>query len=202
MEAVAFSVPAVTQLILAVANLKLALIYLLFYRVLEQRKGYPLLVAAFTLEMMFGFLGYFAAFKYVFFLLLIAALTAPGSFRGKRGVIALTAALAILVMGAFWSSIKDEYRSFLSGETGSQQAEITLSDRASKLLDSTTNFSWAQFDQGFQQMLGRISYIDYFAATIQTCSAGSSVCEWGALGRYDEAHLYAATFLSRQGTHR
>jgi hypothetical protein len=168
MQAVAFAIPGVTQLILAAANLKLALIFLLFYCVLEQRRGFPLLVAAFSLEMIVGFLGYFATFKNVFFLLFIAALTAPGSLKGKRGVIALTVTLAVLVFGVFWTSIKKDYRDFLSGESGSQQTDITFADRAGKLLDSSTNFSWEQFDQGFQQMLGRISYIDYFAATIQT----------------------------------
>jgi hypothetical protein len=57
MQAVAFAIPGLAQLILAVANLKLALIFLLFYSVLEQRRGYSLLVIAFTLEMAVGFLG-------------------------------------------------------------------------------------------------------------------------------------------------
>jgi hypothetical protein len=83
-------------------------------------------------------------------------------------VIALTVTLAVLVLGVFWTSIKKDYRDFLSGESSSQQTDITFAARAGKLLDSSTNFSWEQFDQGFQQMLGRISYIDYFAATIQT----------------------------------
>src|SRR4029077_5031240 len=125
----AFAIPGVTQLILAAANLKLALIFLLFYCVLEQRRGFPLLFVAFALEMMVGFLGYFATFKNVFFLLFIAALTAPGSLRGKRGVIALTVTLAVLVFGVFWTSIKKDYRDFLSGDSGSQQTDITFADR-------------------------------------------------------------------------
>ena len=168
MQAVAFSVPGVTQLILAVANLKLALIFLLFYSVLEQRKGYPLLVFAFTLEMIVGFLGFFAAFKNVFFLLLIAALTPMGSLRGKRGFIALVTILTVLVLGVFWTAIKKDYRDFLSEESGSQQTGLSFGDRATKLWDSTTNFSMEQFDSGFRDMLGRISYVDYFVATVQT----------------------------------
>ena len=168
MQAVAFAIPGVTQLILAVANLKLALIFLLFYCVLEQRRGYPLLVAAFMLEMIVGFLGYFANFKYVFFLLLIAALTASGSFRGKRGVIALITVMGVVALGIFWTAIKKDYRDFLTGESGSYQTEVSFGDRANKLWDSTTNFSMEQFDAGFRDMLGRISYVDYFVATIQT----------------------------------
>ncbi len=168
MQAVAFAIPGVTQLILAVANLKLALIFLLFYCVLEQRRGYPLLVAAFMLEMIVGFLGYFANFKYVFFLLLIAALTASGSFRGKRGVIALITVMGVVTLGIFWTAIKKDYRDFLTGESGSYQTELSFGDRANKLWDSTTNFSMEQFDAGFRDMLGRISYVDYFVATIQT----------------------------------
>jgi hypothetical protein len=168
MQAVAFAVPGVTQLILAVANLKLALIFLLFYCVLQQRKGYPLLVAAFSLELIVGFLGAFAVFKNVFFLLLLAALTPRGSLRGKQGFIALIAVLAVLVLGVFWTAIKKDYRDFLSGESGSKQEELSFGDKADKLWDSTTNFSMEQFDAGFRDMLGRISYTDYFVATLQT----------------------------------
>ena len=167
-QGVAFAVPGVTQLLLAIGNLKLVIIFLLFYCVLEQRQGYPLLAAAFGLEMIVGFLGAFALFKSVFFLLLMAALTPRGSLRGKRGVIALVSVLAVLVLGVFWTAIKMDYRNFLSGESGSKQGELTFMDRAEKMWDSTTNFSMEQFDEGFRDMLTRISYVDYFVATIQT----------------------------------
>ena len=57
---------------------------------------------------------------------------------------------------------------FLSGGTDSQQAELNFGDKASKLWDSTTNFSMEQFDAGVRDMLTRISYVDYFVATLQT----------------------------------
>ena len=59
-----------------------------------------------------------------------------------------------------------DYRGFLNQDTATQQVLVPVEERTDKLIDAGTNFSWEQFNQGFEDLLSRISYIDFFAKTI------------------------------------
>lgn len=165
-DQVAWVVPGFAQPLLAVANLKWAIIFALFFSVFEQRQGYLLVLAAVALESAVGLVGYFASFKTVFFVLLIAIMTSKDPFGGRRLRLAVAVVLMVTLLGAIWTSIKTEYRDFMDKGTGTQQVLVPVQDRAEKLFDVTSDFSSGEFREGFEEMLFRISYIQYFSLTL------------------------------------
>lgn len=165
-ERIAFTIPALTQFIFALAAFKWVAVFIVAYSVLEQRAGYIFLAAIVLLEVIVGFLTYFAGFKSIFFVLLIVALTSPLALRGKRLAITLSVGVTLFLFSVVWSAIKGEYREFLN--QGSQQQEVVVSvdESAGKLSELVTNFTWDNFSVGLDNMILRVSYVNYFALTL------------------------------------
>jgi len=165
-ERTAFAVPQVTQLIYALITLKWVAVFIVAYATIEQRSGYIFLVAIMCIEVTVGVLGFFSGFKSVFFLVLVVAMTSPLALRGRRLAITLVCALALFFFGVVWSAIKAEYREFLNQGSGEQVVAVSVEDSATKFSDLVGSLTWENFIDGFESMILRVGYTDYFARTI------------------------------------
>ncbi len=168
LDRVAWIIPGLAQFILAFIAIKWAILFLLFYSVLERRQGYWFMGIAFLIEVAAGVVGFFANFKTVFFLLSIALFTSSTRSWRKRIVLALAISAVLLLMGIVWAVIKGEYRDFLNQGTNTQQVLVPLSERADKLLAEAGDFSEEQFSEGIDAMVLRISYVKFFAMTLES----------------------------------
>jgi hypothetical protein len=167
----AFHFTSITQLLLAIASLKWAAVFLLCYTVLHQRQGYGLLLACIGVEFALGLFGVFANFKSVFFVLVVAAMSSSAALRGRRLVATSVCFVLLFIMGVVWSAVKMDYREFLAAtETGNDEV-IPIERKFGKLADLIESVTWENFTDGMDALIMRISYVNYFAMTVENVPA-------------------------------
>lgn len=159
-------IPAATQLLFAITNIKWTMAFMLLYVVSVQHRGYLFALAAVSVELLSGILGYFAGFKGVFFVVLVVALTSSAALRGKRLLALCGVAMALLMSGLIWTAVKSDYREFLSQGLRSQEVLVPVEDRVGKLQDLLSDFRWEQLGEAAEALALRMSYVQYFALTI------------------------------------
>jgi hypothetical protein len=155
------------QLLIAIANLKWAFFLMLAYAAILRRattSWYFVLPFGFELALSFG--GFFSDFKTVFLFSWLAFIAA-----GVRPTPRLTAALAVLgvaivVSGAAWSEIKDEYRAFVSGGTRAQVVMVDYDTRVLKLASLIGKLDSGRLSDGFDKLFRRFSYVEMFSIVL------------------------------------
>jgi hypothetical protein len=167
LDIVSAMVAGARQIALALSGVKWAGLFILAYSTLRLRRGVPLLAGVVVFEIVLGVSGFFADFRLVLFVLLGAMLATYGTLRA-RGIVTLAAGAALtLFLGVFWSSVKKDYRSFLNQGTGEQVVLQPLDERLSYLASEAAEFDSEQFAEGFDNLLARLSYIDFLAVTMK-----------------------------------
>jgi len=169
--AVAWLVPSITQPLLALAALKWAIVFLLFYAVLQQRKGYGFLVAAISFEFLMGLTGVYANFKSVFFVLAVAAMSSPLALKGRRLWASIICFILLFVFSVVWTTVKMDYRSFLADESMYAEDAIPIERKFDKLTDLVGSVTWENFTDGIDALVMRVSYVNFFALTIENVPA-------------------------------
>jgi hypothetical protein len=109
-QQLAWAYPVFTQAILAISYMRLGLVYVLMRRLSQPALDVPRIALLLGVEVGLGLTGFFASFREP---LILAALALSEVFDSKRlshwaagaGVVAV-----IMVMGLFWSGVRNEYR--------------------------------------------------------------------------------------------
>lgn len=157
---------ALSQLILALTNIKWAALFLLAYTILQRRSRYELLIFALLLEIVSGFLAFFAQFKGAIFIVALVFLTLHFRFRVRHiFTTSLVFALA-LYLGAMWTVVKKEYRTFL-GEASQEGADASLDTKMQRMSNLVGSFNAEKIRRGLKDLSERISYVDYFSQVLQ-----------------------------------
>jgi hypothetical protein len=185
---------AIAQPVMALSSLKFAVIFMLFTTVLSTGNGTRLLLAVVLIEVLTGFSGLFSGFKTVFIVLLLAALALRIPLRATNIVGGLVTVVALFVLALFWTAVKSEYREVATGYTDSQAISSSLADRASVLIDKAIHPGEIDWGLATDQLLRRISYIDFFGASIGITETAP---EPGFLVRWRDAleHITKPRFL-------
>ena len=167
LTSVAYISPGLTQFILAVENLKWAFFFMLgFAATVRGALRSPYFVIPFLGEFMMSAGGFFSDFKTVFIvsILAVSAVSRPSNARTTLGV-ALFASV-LIILGAAWSSVKTEYRHYVSGGTGDQVVVVDYLTRVSKLASMVSNLDGSALSEGFDKLLHRFSYVEFFSAEL------------------------------------
>lgn len=125
-QQLAWSLPILTQGILALTFFRLALLLLIFRRLIHPRFRWSWFGMILASEVVFGFTGYFAGFREA---LIMAALAAIEAFNWRlvRYWVALCALASLtLLTGLVWTSIKEEYRRDLADEQFAESSSARL----------------------------------------------------------------------------
>lgn len=140
LQALAWQIPLVTQGILAVGFLRLALLFLVYRRLLTPPVRYQPLVLLTGFEVILGFTGYFAGFREPLMILALAMME-RFDLRRARHWAALTAVGLIMVTTALlWISIRIPYREDFQLEAFAESRTARLErigDLSSDWLDSS-----------------------------------------------------------------
>jgi hypothetical protein len=168
---VAYTVPQLTQPLLAFGNVRWALIFLLAYAVLQRGTHYFLLAMVFFFELVFGFLGYFAGFRGIFLMMLSVLPCTRFALRGWRLAATIILGAALIGLSIIWTVIKDEYRDFLN--QGSEQQVVTapIPERIAKLGELLGKVDAKTISAGLNDMILRVSYVNYFALCMKNVPA-------------------------------
>ncbi|MDP2829683.1 MAG: hypothetical protein Q8O37_13890 [Sulfuricellaceae bacterium] len=156
-------IPPLSQPLLALVYVKWAayviFTFATFFRS-DTNKGLWLLV--FSLELLFSLGDYFSSFKFVFLFTFLGVFAAEVRFSARLKVMITAVVFLALFFGAIWSAIKGDYRYFVSGGKQAQVVEVDFPERIAKLTELTTNLDGADVLDGFDTLLKRIEYVEYF----------------------------------------
>ena len=130
-QQLAWSLPVLTQGILALTYARLALVFLMFRRLSEPRIRLGWIGLLLASEVAIGFTGYFAGFREP---LMMAAVALLGVFDRRRlhhWVVVGMVALLMFVTGLMWMSVRTEYRQDIGSGTLAASGESRLGRIAS-----------------------------------------------------------------------
>ncbi len=161
--AVAWRATGLTQALLALAGLRWFFFFLFAFGVFTRRRRYDLLGLAVLLEVLLGFTGFFSAFKEIFFVLLIAYLTARPRFGARTGLTVAGFIAAVMTLGVLWMTVRGDYRTYVNQGERTQAVRIELVDRAGHMLSMLTEIDRPALEGGLELLAERMAYVDYFA---------------------------------------
>jgi hypothetical protein len=178
--------PGLAQPLAAVGQFKTVIVFMLFVVAMTTGRGLNWSVGVFLVEIVTGFSGFFSSFKDVFFVLAFAAVAVRISLTPASIVISVFSATMLLILALFWTAVKPEYRSVVSGGTNVQAVQIPISERVSWLGGKALSPGDIPWGEALDAFFRRVAYIDFFGASIgvaETAVETEKFQRWGdALG--------------------
>jgi hypothetical protein len=154
------------QPLLAAAGIQWVGVFVLTSTCVTQRRGYSYLLIVVCLEVIKGFTGYFADFKAVFLVVVVAVFAGGAKLSWERVLAAAAAAAVLLGLGVWWSAIKMEYRGYISQGANQQVVSIPFADRISFLFEKLSQVDGETMGNGLKLAAKRTGYVDFLAATM------------------------------------
>jgi hypothetical protein len=162
-----YFVPGLAQPMEAVVRIKVVALFMLFTYVMSTGRGAKAMIGVVLFEVASGFTGFLSDFRGVFIYLAVAAVAARVRWTGTVAVGATAGLVSLLVLALFWTSVKTDYRGYVTGSSDSQQIVVPLSERmgylGSRALAGGGEISLA--DAAYM-LLARFAYVDIFGAVI------------------------------------
>ena len=162
--AVAASVPALAQPVLALSLIKFVCVYLIAAKVFESGRGYGWLAVVSLLEMVTGVTGYFSSYKEAFIVILIAFATSRRPMSARMWIFSATAVVAVVWVSLVWTAVKKEYRHFVV----SYPFEERLEWMAQRFFVDSIDYRDAVV-----RLFQRIGYTEFYATVIAREDSGS-----------------------------
>lgn len=163
----ASTVPGLAQPLLVIAHLKWAFFFMLTYAAFARPAGAKKLwLIAFCVEFMMGMGGFFSTFKTVIIFSLLGIMAAGSRFTARRVLTVGVLVAFTLVLAAFWTAVKTDYRSYVNGGKAAQVVEVGYIDSLRKLVELSRNLDSETLLLATGLFLNRFSYVEYFGATL------------------------------------
>jgi hypothetical protein len=151
---------------LAASRIQWVGVFILTCVCVTQRRGFTYLTIVVLFELITGFTGFFADFKEVFYVVLVALFSVRPKISLGNMVWGLVLAGVLLTLGAFWSAVKNDYRYYVSLKSGQQVVLVPFEDRLQYIFDRALNVDSELMSDGFDRLIHRLAYIELLAATI------------------------------------
>jgi len=164
----AWSVPSLTQPLLAFTLVEYVLLFLVASAVFETGRGYAWLVAVIIVGMGSGMIGFWSNFKEPVFIVLIALVSISRRFNVIHWAIGIIAFAAVVWVSLVWIAIKDEYRADI--------ITLPIGERAAWLFD---NYTTGPTDYSITntKLLERIGYTKLFSLVLEADNNGSLITD-------------------------
>ena len=162
----AWRVPSLTQAILAIALIRLGVVYLLFRRLSWPRLRIAPLMAVLGVEVVLGFLGFFAGFREP---LIFAALVLLERARPRPRETLALAALAVVatVVGVLWMGVRSEFRAGFSEDETFAESRSVRFERLAELVHGWASRGTGEFAYDVDFFVDRVWAIYYPSLAIQ-----------------------------------
>ena len=170
------------QPLLAAAGIQWLGVFLLAGVCMAQWRGFGYLLTATFLEVLKGFSGYFSDFRMVFFVLIVATFSGRSKLLSRRTFVAMGVGIALLMLGAWWSAIKRDYRHYLDQGSNQQVVLVPIEDRFAFLMNKLSEVDNDTMLRGFRLLARRVGYVDYLAATMRHIPANMPFQEGAQIG--------------------
>ncbi len=189
-------VGALDQPMEAAARVKIVALFVLATYVFTSGRGGKFLLAAVLFEILVGFTGFLSDFRGVFIYIAIAAMAARIRWTGTATVLGLAWLGVLLSLALFWTSVKQDYRSYVTGDDEHTQAiSVPLDERMAYLGDKFLNIGDTDWGTNAYLLLIRFAYVDIFGQVINVADHSppnrEALPQWkAALG-----HVFQPRFL-------
>jgi len=161
-----FVMPGIYQALRALTYFKWTLFFLMIYISFKRNEKKKLVFTIIAIETLLGFTGYFSDFK-DFMILFPVVYLSFNTIKGRKQIITIAIIAVVLInIGAIWSYVKVEYRPFLSGGIGSAQVTVSKQEALKKLWKLSSNITYRKYSLGFEALVKRIYFLEYFSATV------------------------------------
>ncbi len=130
-------------------------------------KGKTIFIVALVVQFVLSFTGFFSGFKDFFISVAICYSFLIVKLTWRQFLLFFAFSTIAIVFGIYWQSVKGDYRSFISGGEISQSSKVSQSESLNKLYELVSEVDAEKFEDGRDEFLSRLSYIEYFSATIK-----------------------------------
>jgi hypothetical protein len=187
-------IPAIDQPMEAVARIKLIALLMLFGGVLSLNRGFGFLLGAVMVELVIGFSGLLGDFRSVFIILFISALAVRIRWTAITSIIVGAAAILLVFLALFWTSVKSEYREVATGSDDSQNVKMSLDTRFGYLGGRVASAGDIDWSRASYALLNRLAYVDIFGSVIGVKLVSP---EQGTFRQWSDAlaHVFQPRFL-------
>ena len=118
-------------------------------------------------EIVLSLTGFFSNFKDYFLVIFGGIILIFGrNLKFKQLIPLVIVGTSCVYMLIIWQYVKPNYRKYLNGGEASQTVKRSREESLNKLAELVGNVNEKSIDEGFKMTVDRISYIDYFSATI------------------------------------
>ena len=160
-------VESLKQPFLAASRVQWIGVFVLTCVCITHRSGYKYLLLIVCAEVISGFSGYFGDFKEVFFIVLLGLFATIDKMNVRTIVIGVVVCTVVMILGVFWSAVKDDYRSFISLGSRDQVVLVPVEDRLAYLTNKVLTIDTVAMGEGLEKLVKRWAYVDFLAATMR-----------------------------------
>lgn len=161
-----FSIPPAQQLLLGLSGLRYAGLFLIVLIAINDSGKRPAAIGIAMFELGLGFMGFFGAFRIIFYVIFGAFITSWRHLSLRSLVAPAIICFCALLTAIFWSHTKVGYRALLNQGTSSQVVLVPISERFDYLVNALYSFSSSEFQDGLGRLLDRITYVDHMAVVL------------------------------------
>lgn len=164
-----FTFSGLTQLFSFFVFLKWGLLYLLIYAALQNWKKYWFLTVGIILfELLMGLGSFFAASIVNLCLFsLFAGLSMVRFFSIRLVINTVVFAFVLVNFAVIWTSVKTDYRTFLTSGRKTQIVDVERSEAVTKLLSLSFNIDAESYQEGSIQLIKRIGYFSFISRVLR-----------------------------------
>jgi len=166
LQSLATATGAFRQPIYKLLEIKWAMLFILFSSAFLLRINVWLFGTVLLFEILMSFTGYFSNFKEIILMVVISYLTYFYRLSLKQYFWITVVGFIMVATSIIWQYTKTDYRNFLSNESSEQRSDVGRVDAISKFKDLIVDFEDSNIDAATQQLLDRVSYINFFSAAI------------------------------------
>ncbi len=174
--------------------IKVIALFTLFVYCMSTGRGRKLMLGVILFEIAMGFTGFLSDFRSVFIFLGIAAVVSRVRWGFTAGMSGFVGLIVLTTLALFWTSVKVEYREWVTGGADSQAIVVPMGDRMAYLGDKALHFGDTNFGDAAYTLLLRFAYVDIFGAVIDVQDQSPEVIP---LRQWKEAlaHVFQPRFL-------
>ena len=152
-----------SQILLTLSSVKWVFFLVLGYVSWINKKNRVLMIGIILFEFVSGFYSYFSSFKEVILYTIVFALTFIRNLSFKQFFYSM---LAVVVLGFIlltWTSIKGEYRNFISNGKAQQVVEVSKTEAFGKIGTELSELTWEKYQVAINGFLYRLQYTLHMA---------------------------------------
>jgi hypothetical protein len=162
------ALPGINTIVMAIVKLKWGLLLITFAYAIIYKESRNLFYIILVIEIFLGFTGYFSAFKDFIILIVLGILTMKIELDSKSLVRFSFISVLLLAFGLVWTSIKMDYREYLSGGTETQTVVVSKTEAINQLINELSTVTLDDMSLASDALLDRVSYIEFFSIVLKT----------------------------------